>query len=72
MVDLPKKEEKALDLKEVGVKLIFYGLNISDEHNKKLILEMAKRIKQEAHPIRNSPAKPVVYIIMPLSAYDYG
>jgi len=72
VVDLIKKEEKALDLKEVGVKLIFYGFKISDQYNKKLILDMAKRIKQEAHPIRNSPAKPVVYIILPLSAYDYG
>ena len=72
MVDLVNKEEKALDLKEVGVKLIFYGFKISDEYNKKLILDMAKRIKQEAHPIKNSPAKPVVYVILPLSAYDYG
>lgn len=69
---MPEKEAKGLDLKEVGVKLILYGVKCSDPHNKKLILEMAKTIKKEAHPIRDSPARPIVYIILPLSAYDYG
>lgn len=69
---MPEKERKELALKEVGVKIIFYGVKYSDPHNKKLILEMAKTIKKEAHPIRNSPARPIVYIILPLSAYDYG
>jgi len=72
VVNLPEKERKELALKEVGVKIIFYGVKYSDPHNKKLILEMAKTIKKEAHPIRNSPARPIVYIILPLSAYDYG
>lgn len=69
---MPEKEAKELDLKEIGVKLILYGVKYSDPHNRKLILEMVKTIKKEAHPIKNSPARPIVHIILPLSAYDYG
>jgi hypothetical protein len=72
VINLPEKEAKELDLKEVGVKLIIYGIKYSDPHNKELILKMAEAIKKEAHPIRNSPARPIVYIILPRSAYDYG
>lgn len=63
-------EKKRKELKEVGTKIIFFGIRYSD--NKKLILDMARYIKKEAVPIRASPEKPKVFIIKPLSAYDYG
>lgn len=69
---MPEKRSKELDLKEVGFKLIFYGVKYSDPHNKKLVLEKAEEIKKAANRIRNSPVRPAVYIVVPLSAYDYG
>ncbi len=59
-------------LKEFGVKIILYGVKYSDPHNAELIQKMIKEIKHDANPIKESPQKPIVHIILPLSAYDYG
>jgi len=57
--------------KEVGIKIKLYGVKYSD--NKTLISDIRKAIrKRTVRPITGSPEKPVVYIIEPLLAYDYG
>jgi hypothetical protein len=70
VINLAEKKRKELALKDVGTKIIFFGIRYSD--NQELILDMAKKIQKEAVPIRASPEKPKVFIIKPLSAYDYG
>ena len=67
---MAEKKGKELALKEVGTRITLFGVRYSD--NKELILEMAREIKNKARPIRASPEKPKVFIIEPLSAYDYG
>jgi hypothetical protein len=70
VINLAERKRKELAIKEIGTRITLLGVRYSD--NEKLILEMAKAIKDKARPIRDSPEKPKTFIIEPLSAYDYG
>jgi hypothetical protein len=68
--------EEPLPVLEVGIKIKLYGIRYSNPQVKELIDRKINEIKAEAIKlelaIRSSPEKPIVGIILPLSAYDYG